>query len=264
MKTLILSIACLLICRTASVHAADLRMQFLFDGPAPIPKPLDVDRDKAACGQLNLLDERLLVDQETKGIQNVVVYLYTGRGGTQLPASKPSKQTRKLLAKECRFEPHVVLAQSGDTLIFDESEAVVGHSINLNFFENRTSGLMIPVGGNRDITLQKAEPAPIPVECNIHPWMRAWLVVLDHPYAAVSDAQGRIEIKGLPENQELTFRVFHEDARHLTNITIDGNVQQWDRNRFQVTLAEGTNDLGQVKVSPENFASIQTAVSTEQ
>lgn len=63
MKTLILSIACLLICRCASVHAADLRLQFLFDGPAPVPKPLDVDRDKAVCGQLNLLDERLLLSR---------------------------------------------------------------------------------------------------------------------------------------------------------------------------------------------------------
>ncbi|HBE61872.1 MAG TPA: hypothetical protein DDX19_03690 [Rhodopirellula baltica] len=264
MKTLTLSIACLVTWCCASAHTADLRMQFLLDGPAPPPEPLDVDRDKAVCGQLNLLDERLLVDQETKGIQNVVVYLYTGRGGTQLPASKPSKQTRKLLAKECRFEPHVVLAQSGDTLIFDVSEAKVGHNININFFRNNHSGILIPAGNNRDFSLQKAEPAPLPIDCNIHPWMRAWLVVLDHPYAAVSDAQGRIEIKGLPENQELTFRVFHEDARHLTNVTIDGNVQQWDRNRFQVTLAKGTNDLGQVKLSPENFASIQTAVSTGQ
>ncbi|MCC9643659.1 methylamine utilization protein [Rhodopirellula sp. JC740] len=264
MKTPVLSIICLVTWCVASAQAADLRMQFLFDGPVPPPEPLKVDKDKAACGQLNLLDERLLVDQETKGIRNVVVYLYTGRGGTRLPACKPSKRVRKLMAKECRFEPRVVLAQSGDTLILDESEAVVGHSINLNFFENRTSGLTIPVGDNRDIALQKAEPAPIPVECNIHPWMRGWLVVLDHPYAAVSDAQGRIEIKGLPENQELTFRVFHEDARQLTNITIDGNVHQWDRNRFQVNLAEGTNDLGQVKLSPENFRSVQTAGSTGQ
>ncbi|WDQ17868.1 hypothetical protein [Rhodopirellula sp. P2] len=64
--------------------------------------------------------------------------------------------------------------------------------------------------------------------------------------------------------KKLTFRVFHEDARHLTNVTINGNVQHWDRNRFQVTLAEGTNDLGQVKLSPKNFASVQTAESTGQ
>ncbi|EKK03439.1 lipoprotein [Rhodopirellula baltica SH28] len=264
MKTLTLSIACLVTWCCASAHAADLRMQFLFDGPAPTPEPLKVDKDKAVCGQLNLLNERLLVDQETKGIRNVVVYLYTGRGGTQLPASQPSKQTRKLRARECRFEPRVVLARRGDKLVFDVSEAKVGHNINVNFFHNMPSGLSLPSGSNRDFALRQAEPAPLPIDCNIHPWMRAWLVVLDHPYAAVSDAQGRIEIKGLPENQELTFRVFHEDARHLTNITIDGNVQQWDRNRFQVTLAEGINDLGQVKLSPENFAGIQTAGSTGQ
>ncbi|WDQ17869.1 hypothetical protein [Rhodopirellula sp. P2] len=65
MKTLVLSIVCLVTWCCAPVHAADLRMQVLFDGPAPIPRPLDPDTDKAVCGQLNLLDERLLVDQET-------------------------------------------------------------------------------------------------------------------------------------------------------------------------------------------------------
>ncbi|WP_430454452.1 hypothetical protein [Rhodopirellula europaea] len=63
MKTLTLSIAWLVTWCCASAHAADLRMQFLFDGPAPTPEPLKVDKDKAVCGQLNLLDERLLLSR---------------------------------------------------------------------------------------------------------------------------------------------------------------------------------------------------------
>ena len=58
---------------------------------------------------------------------------------------------------------------------------------------------------------------PVKVACNIHPWMNAWLVVKDHPYMAVSDDNGKLEIKNLPAG-EWSFQIWQEKAGYLREV----------------------------------------------
>ena len=51
------------------------------------------------------------------------------------------------------------------------------------------------------------------VGCNIHPWMGAYIVARKDPYAAVSDKDGKFEIKDLPAGKELEFRLWQENVR---------------------------------------------------
>nr|WP_153555850.1 methylamine utilization protein [Roseimaritima sediminicola] len=248
MRRFLLSTACLF--AAANVYGGDLKMQFVFDGDVPAPAPIDVNRDTAFCGKHDLTDESLVVNPKNKGIKNVVVYVYTGRGGSDLPDSPEKNDTHELANEDCRFEPRVVLTQVGDTLKVTNPDPV-GHNANLNFLKNDAKNLMIPASQEKDVELEESEPAPIPVECNIHPWMRAYVVVLDHPYAAVSDEDGNLTIKGLP-NEELTFRVWMEAADGaLSEVEVDGKTQEWKRNRFEVDIKDGVNDLGVVKIKPD-------------
>ena len=234
---------------TASAAAADtgdLKIRFEYGGKPVAPKPIDVNKDVEFCGKHGLKDESLIINEKNKGIQNVVVYVYTGRGGSKLKKVDPANNTHTLANENCRFEPHILITQTGDTLKVTNPDPV-GHNANMNFFNNKAENLMIPGGSEQTVSLAKAEPAPIPIDCNIHPWMKSYVLVLDHPFAAISDENGDLVIKGLPAGEELVFRVYHE-AGAIKEVEIDGKKEAWKRSRFEVEIKEGMNDLGTVVV----------------
>lgn len=241
----------------ATTHTAraqetgDLKIQFKYGGDAPQPKPITPTADGVFCGQHSLVDPSLIVNEENGGLKNVVVYVYTGRGGSKLDDAAGDPQTVVLANKNCQFEPHIVLAKVGDTLKVTNPDEV-GHNANIQFFKNKAINPTIPAGQEVSVELKKEEPAPIPVTCNIHPWMTARLVVLEHPFAGVSDADGHLTIEGLPAGETLVFRAFHENAR-IKEATIDGKNVDWKRSRFEVEIKPGINDMGTVVLDADQF-----------
>ena len=227
-------------------ETGDLKIRFELDGDLPEQKEIDVNKDVQFCGKHKLMDETLVVNPKNKGIKNVVVYVYTGRGGSKLDDVEPAGNTHELVNQDCRFEPHIVIAQTGDTLKVTNPDDV-GHNANLSFFNNKQQNLMIPATQEKDVALEKSEPAPIPVDCNIHPWMKAYVVVLDHPFAAVSDENGEMTIKGLPAGEELVFRAYHESGS-IKEVVIGGKKDEWKRSKFEMEIEPGMNDMGTVVV----------------
>ncbi|MCH1439970.1 MAG: methylamine utilization protein [Rubripirellula sp.] len=248
MKILMLPAVALLLIHSmpATAETGDLKIHFEYGGDAPAPSAIDVNKDVQFCGKSKLMNERLLVNPKNKGVKNVVVYVYTGRGGSKLDAVPASNKTLTLANNACRFEPHIVIAQTGDTLKVTNPDAV-GHNANLGFFNNKQQNFTIPAGQEKTVALEESEPAPIPVDCNIHPWMKSYVVVLDHPFAAVSDENGVLTIKGLPAGEELVFRVYHE-AGGIKEVEIDGKSEEWSRSRFKVDVKPGMNDMGTVVI----------------
>ncbi|WP_246151282.1 methylamine utilization protein [Rubripirellula reticaptiva] len=234
-------------------ETGDLKIRFEYGGTPPKAEAIDVNKDVEFCGRNPLIDERLIVNPDNKGIKNVVVYVYTGRGGTKLPDFEPAKNTHTLANENCRFEPHIVVAQVGDTLEVTNPDAV-GHNANLGFFNNKQQNFTIPSGQSKMVELEKDEPAPIPVDCNIHPWMKSFVVVLEHPFAAVSNADGEMVIKGLPVGTELVFRAYHESGS-ISDVTINGKKEEWKRSRFETTVKAGENDMGTVVIPAEALKS---------
>jgi len=247
-----LALICGLTVFASAEETGTLRMQLVYDGDLVKPKAINVNKDVEFCGKHDLVDESLIVNPVNKGIQNAVVYVYTGRGTPDLPEFEPVNKTHILANENCRFEPRYIIAQAGDTLKVTNPDTV-GHNANLNFLRNDPQNFTIPANQEKEVELKSAEPAPIPVECNIHPWMRAYVTILDHPFGAVSDKDGVIEIAGLPTGEELTFRIFHEGGK-IDEVTIDGKKTSWRRSRFEVDVKPGLNDLGVVKVAAERFS----------
>jgi plastocyanin len=240
---------------TSSAQAQEtgtLRMTFKLKGTAESLPPLSPTVDQAFCGLKKIPNESLVVNPENNGIQNVIVFVKTGRGGTDLPEMDLKAETHVLANKDCRFEPHVVIAKTGDTIKVTNPDKV-GHNANFSFLVNDPVNQTIPPGQFIEVELEKSEPVPVGVACNIHPWMKARLAVFDHPFAAVSDENGVLEIKGLPVGGEIVFRASPEPGK-LTSVVIDGKETEWRRSYFEVDIKKGMNDLGVIEIPASAFS----------
>ena len=203
-------------------------------------------------GKFGLKDESLVVNKDNKGISNIFVFVYTGRGGTKLAKVPPQNKMHELANKDCRFEPHAMVLQAGDTLKVTNPDDV-GHNANLQFFNNKAENFVIPAKQHKEVVLTQAEPAVTEVACNIHPWMKAQVLVLDHPFAAITDKDGVVVIKGLPAGEKIVFRATHELGTFKNEIYVDGKKDKWKSNKFEVKIKEGMNDMGVVEVPAKEF-----------
>lgn len=191
------------------------------------------------------------MNKENGGIANVIAYLYT-RSGPK-PAVHPdyaATADAKLVLdnNKCRFEPHVLLLQTTQTLVMKNSDPV-GHNTNYSTFTNPPQNILIPSGGQSEQKLTQPERLPAKVACNIHPWMTAWLVVQDTPYSGVSNKDGELVIKNLPVGK-WTFQFWQEAGGYIAKVKQNGKATEWTRGRLEVTIKPGMNDLGEIKYKP--------------
>ena len=97
-------------------------------------------------------------------------------------------------------------------------------------------------GEGVDWTPTRSEPLPIPVTCDFHSWMKAYWLILEHPYAAITDEHGRFRIPGLPSGRH-EFRVWHERVG-------------WIERKYEVMVIEGkTIPLKPLSVKGSRFTS---------
>jgi plastocyanin len=237
---------------------SDLTISFVYGGEkVPARAPLDMSKD-SVCAKSSKNDEGLIVNPSNKGIQNVALWVDAKKSkitekNIHPDLKKPSDGKIVLDNLECVFVPHIVIARPGQTIEVKNSDTT-GHNANFNFLNNSAQNFVVPAGGSKDLKLEKDEPAPIPVQCNVHPWMEAKLIVVDHPYVGVSDADGKLTIKGLPAGTKLVFKVYHENSKKsIDEVTFGGKKEAWAKGNFEYTLKPGANDLGTVVIGADKF-----------
>lgn len=224
--------------------------QFLWLGTIPEPKPFVIERDAEVCGGHGLVDESLLVNPKTRGIRNVVIWLESRVSVPIHPEHSSDPATVKLDNKGCRFEPRVTVMQTGGVLKLMNSDPVA-HNAAVYLKRSTPFNDVIPQEMPIERTLRKAELLPARIDCSIHPWMKAWLLVLDHPYAAVTDADGRFRIPRIPAG-EWTFRVWQERPGYLKQLQRNGATEILDRGQLKLEIPAGeTLDLGEIGLSVE-------------
>ena len=127
------------------------------------------------------------------------------------------------------------------------------HNALVAFLKNKKhENPIIPPGGHVDITgFKSAEIVPMKVSCSIHNWMLGYVLVEDHPYMAVSDKDGKFELKNLTAGQ-MKFKVFHEKNGFLKTVSIDGKSITWKRGLYSVSLTK--NEEHTYVVDPKNFS----------
>jgi plastocyanin len=252
MKTsAILSAAAIALIAAGTVHADEwgtIKGRFVFGGDAPVAADLKADKDVEVCGKHKLVAEELVVAAD-KGVANVVVFVRD----KDVKVNQAMKATEPAVLdnKACRFEPHVAFVQVGQPLVIKNSDAV-GHNSNVATVKNPPSNNLIPAGGETKVTFSSDEAIPAQVTCNIHPWMKGWLVVRPNPYGAVSKADGTFEIKGVPVG-EVELQFWHEKAGYVGEMTIGGKAEKASKGRKKVTVAAAGTDLGDIVLAPGIF-----------
>src|SRR5262245_17089865 len=225
---------------------ATLTGRFVYDGKPRVFKPIEATKDQEVCGKHTIPDEGLVVSKDG-GIANVVVMLKT-KNPKIAPGYESSANEKVVLDnKNCRFEPHVSVVRTSQSLELKNSDPI-GHNSKVDPLQNAGINPILPAGGDPVVHKFTTEEAlPVKVGCNIHPWMVAWIVVRKDPYAAVSDAEGKFTIKDLPAGEQ-EFALWQEDSGYLKNATFKGGKAD-NRGRFKYKLKPGENDLGDIKVS---------------
>ena len=227
----------------------------VFDGPIPTPVPENITKDQEFCGKHNLVDEALVVNPENGGVANVVVYLYQSRGDAAPPVHPSYAKTAQaevvLDNSKCRFDPHICLVRTTQTLVLGNKDPIP-HNSKVDTFVNPAINPIIPAGGKFPHKFTEPERLPAQVTCSIHPWMNGWIVVKDHPYSAASDKDGKFTIKNLPAGK-WTFQFWQEKAGYLQQVTVGGKPAEWSRGRVEIEIKPGENDLGQIKLAPAVF-----------
>jgi hypothetical protein len=169
--------------------------QIQFKGKRPAPKAIDMS-EEPACVEAHkgkAYDESLVVNQRGD-LANAFVYIKSGLGGKTFPI--PAEPVT-IDQSGCWFRPRVLGIQVGQILKVINSDPVT-HNIHpmaeINREWNHSQG-----AGDPPIARKFIKPEiMIPVKCNIHSWMHAFIGVLAHPYFAVSQDDGKFEIRNLP------------------------------------------------------------------
>ena len=230
--------------------------RIVYGGDPPAAARVEVNKDPAVCGPLNLTDRSLRVG-DGGGLTDAVVWLDLRASGKDLPdgfTGDDAPPAVTLDNLDCRFEPHVVLLRTGQELRIVNSDPIA-HQATAFLNRNVPFNESLPVGDfSVSKRLEKAELVPCPVTCPIHPWMRAHVFVQPHGFMAVTGPDGRFEIAGLPPG-EWTFRVWQEKTGFLKSDELKGEPPAgWDGAKLTVTVpAGGTADLGEVVADPAAF-----------
>jgi plastocyanin len=187
MLTVCLSVASLGVVRPAA--AANIRGAVVMTG-AVTPKKLPVTIDQYVCGKDKVAED--VVVNAQGAVKNAVVWLQTPPPGTAWP-SAPVKVDMD--QKGCVFVPHVVLVPTGGTVEFQNSDRLL-HNLHSVSRDNPTFNRTQPKG--RSIPLTFSKPEIIQLNCDLHSWMRAWVVVADHPFYALTNDAGEFVLPNVP------------------------------------------------------------------
>jgi plastocyanin len=178
-----------------------------FTGAAVEQKKLPVTVDQSVCGKEKDAEDVVLSPQ--KGIRNVVVSLQSPPPGAKWPVSLPMVQMDQ---QQCMFAPRVVVVPVGGTVEFLNTDRLL-HNLHSDSTGNPTFNRTQPRG--RTIPIVFTKPEIIRLACDLHPWMRAWVVVAEHPFYAVTNDQGEFRLDNVPLGQ-YTLQLWQESLGTVT------------------------------------------------
>lgn len=187
--------------------AGSLHGKIEFRGARPAKTVISMDSE-GGCEQAHaghpVYEESLIVSKDG-GLANAFVYIQSGLEGKNF---EPAKEAVQLDQHGCLFVPRVIGIRAGQTLDLKNSDSV-SHNVHPMPKENREFNQQ---QSPESPDIQHRFPRPeimIPVKCNVHSWMHAYIGVMSHPYFAVTGPNGAFEWKNVPPG-DYTIAVWHE------------------------------------------------------
>ncbi|MFH5803651.1 hypothetical protein [Alienimonas sp. DA493] len=237
---------------TSAADYGDVTGKVVLDGEAPELEPRvekgAAVKDAATCS-VDAVPNFSLVVGEGNGIANVFLYPARPIRGTKPELEDAPQDPIVFDQKGCVFKPHAVIVRTGQPLEMFNSDPVA-HNVRFTSFGNPGINVTVPAnappgsGKGVEVQFNRAQRVPIPALCDFHPWMKANWLVVDTPYAALTDENGEFTIEGLPVGKH-TFIVWQESAGFLDRaLTVD-------------VKADEKTDLGELKYKLSAFKNLK-------
>ena len=165
-------------------------------------------------GQI-LLHNDIVVHAKSKGLRDVAVVL---EWKEKVPAD--AKAIPVLIdQRDMIFVPRVVTVQEGRKVRFENND-LYNHAVNaLSIHPENVFNVTTPSGQPFEHKF-KWQKNPIQIGCVLHNWMRAWVILAQHPYHAVTDAAGSFKIANVPVGKH-TLSFVHPDTNHREKVVIE-------------------------------------------
>lgn len=182
-------------------RAAAIRGSVVMAGAPEAPRKLPVTIDQYVCGKEKDAEDLVLGPQ--RGVRNAVAWLTNPPAGGKWenPESKVEMDQ-----KSCVFVPRVVIVPAGGTVEFLNSDRLL-HNLHSVARDNPSFNRTQPKG--RVIPMAFPKPEIVRINCDLHSWMRGWVVVADHPYYALSNEAGQFTLSNVPAGT-YTLSLWHE------------------------------------------------------
>ena len=185
-----------------------------FAGTGPEPKPIEVTKDAAGCAKTPKFEESLVVG-EGNGLKNVVVSITNISSGKEFGAAMVLDQ------KECLYTPHITLTQVGAELVILNNDGIL-HNIH-SYSEANPAFNQAQPKFRKKLKKKFEQPEIVRVECDAHGWMKGWIVVMEHPYYAISDGSGAFTLTDVPAG-EYEVKFWHETlGEAMQNVTVEAD-----------------------------------------
>ncbi len=171
-----------------------------FAGTPPPPVKFRVSTDITGCGTERW--SKALIIGLDRGVQHAVITLVGIQGPPKRPTTAPT-----LDQVGCEFIPRVVIAPVGSPIIILNTDNFL-HTFHTISVKNAPVDKAQP--NLRRVLKEKFDkPEIIEVKCDLHSWMKAWIVVAEHPYYTVTDGTGAFVLTDVPAGS-YQLRVWHE------------------------------------------------------
>lgn len=176
--------------------AANITGSIKFTGTAPKAKKIAMNADAYCLTQHSdaVMDESVVVNPNNT-LQNVYIYVKSG-----LPADLkfPTPSQPAVLDQHgCLYRPHVLGVQTNQEIVVRNSDGVL-HNVNARPKNNPGFNFGQPVKGMENKKSFANPEVMIPLKCDVHPWMHSYIGVQNHPYFAVTGADGAFALSNLP------------------------------------------------------------------
>jgi hypothetical protein len=195
-------------------------VKFMGTAPAPKVNPEIAKHDdakKGFCGAEADQQEQMWIVGKDGGVANVIISLAP-------PSDKKFKKLDDKLLEAykhpvvldqpfCNYVPHVVALYAEFQPLVAKNEAKMNHNVKIEAGAERGGARDILVLSGKDtgpVSLAGGGETVVNVSCSIHTWMNAKVGVFNHPYFAVTDKDGKFEIKNVPIDTPLTVYMWHE------------------------------------------------------
>ena len=216
------------------------------DENVPPPKVLiekgKSEKDPDVCAKDETIYSRdLVIDPKSKGVAFAFAYLVRPKGDSSAAVKELVAKTPKvnLDQKGCEFQPYALPFHQDQALLIKSSDPK-GHNVRYSGFKNAGINQTIKPNGELEVKLV-ADRVPMELHCDIHPWMKGYLMVFDHPYFTTTGSDGSFEITGIPAGEQ-NLVVWQNKVGYVTQGLARG---------MAVTVRAGeVTDVGEIKLDP--------------